>query len=182
MAQLTLILGGVRSGKSRFAEQLAYGHDPVTYLATAALPDAEADAEMASRIARHRQRRAALAWRTVEEPWDVPGAVAAHGGSGCVLVECLTLWVSNLLLGGPGRAGLQDVDIMTQVRRLAQAGQEVSAHVIVVSNEVGWGIVPANALARRYGDLLGEANQLVAAQATAVYACLAGIPLRWKPQ
>jgi adenosylcobinamide kinase/adenosylcobinamide-phosphate guanylyltransferase len=186
MARLTLIVGGVRSGKSRFAEQLAAGHDPVTYLATALPPEQlpETDADMAGRIERHRQRRAALApaWRTVEEPWDVPGAVIRHGSSGAVLVECLTLWVSNLLLGLPGRAGLQEAEIQANVKRLAQAGQEVPARVIVVSNEVGCGIIPANALARHYGDLLGEANQLVAAQATEVYGCLAGIPLRWKPQ
>jgi adenosylcobinamide kinase/adenosylcobinamide-phosphate guanylyltransferase len=188
MARLTLIVGGARSGKSRFAEQLAAGLAPVTYLATALpadrLPGAEPDAEMAARIARHRQRRAALApaWRTIEEPWDVPGAVAAHGTAGGVLVECLTLWVTNLLLGVPGRAPLQDAEIIAEVRRLMQAGQEVPARVLVVSNEVGCGIVPANALARRFGDLLGEANQFVAAQATEVYGCLAGIPLRWKPQ
>ena len=187
MARLTLIVGGARSGKSRFAEQLAAGLAPVTYVATALPPDrlpgAAPDAEMAARIARHRQRRAALApaWRTVEEPWDVPATVAAHGAGGGVLVECLTLWVSNLMLGVPGRAPMQDAEIITEVRRLTQAGQEVPARVIVVSNEVGCGIIPANALARRYGDLLGEANQIVAAAATEVYGCLAGIPLRWKP-
>lgn len=188
MARLTLIVGGVRSGKSRFAEQLAAAHVPVTYLATAVppelMPGAEPDADMAGRIERHRRRRAALSppWRTVEEPWDVPAAVAAHGAAGAVLVECLTLWVSNLLLGLPGRAALPEAEINAFVERLAQAGQEVPARVIVVSNEVGCGIIPANALARRYGDLLGEANQLVAAQATDVYGCLAGIPRRWKPQ
>src|SRR3954469_23610468 len=107
MARLTLIVGGVRSGKSRLAEQLAAGNAPVIYLATAVppdrLPEAAADAEMVRRIAAHRARRAALAWGTVEEPWDLPGAVTAHGACGCVLVECLTLWVSNLLLGLPGR-------------------------------------------------------------------------------
>jgi adenosylcobinamide kinase/adenosylcobinamide-phosphate guanylyltransferase len=196
MARLTLIVGGVRSGKSRFAEQLAAGHAPVTYLATALAPDqvpaAEPDAEMAERIARHKQRRAALVppWHTVEEPWDVPAVVATHAQAGCVLVECLTLWVSNLLLGVPGRAGLQDAEVITEVRRLAAVsvaaaqpgGQEVPARVIIVSNEVGCGIIPANALARRYGDLLGEANQVMAALATEVYGCVAGIPRRWKPQ
>jgi adenosyl cobinamide kinase/adenosyl cobinamide phosphate guanylyltransferase len=186
MARLTLIVGGVRSGKSRVAEQLADGHAPVTYLATAVPPDqvslAEPDAEMAERIARHRRRRAGLVppWHTVEEPWDVPAAVADHGRAGCVLVECLTLWVSNLLLGVPGRAGLQDAEVIAEVRRLSQAGQEVSARVIVVSNEVGCGIIPPSALARRYGDLLGESNQVMAALATEVYGCLAGIPVRLK--
>jgi adenosylcobinamide kinase/adenosylcobinamide-phosphate guanylyltransferase len=194
MARLTLIVGGVRSGKSRFAEQLAAGYAPVTYLATAVppgqLPLAEPDAEMADRIARHKQRRAARvpSWHTVEETWDVPAAVAGHGQAGCVLVECLSLWVSNLMLGVPGRAGLRDAEVIAEVRRLAAVsvvaaqpgGQEVPARVIVVSNEVGCGIIPANALARRYGDLLGEANQVMAALAAEVYGCLAGIPLRWK--
>ncbi len=192
MARLTLIVGGVRSGKSRFAEQLAAGHSPVTYLATAAPAESAADAEMAERIVRHRARRAALgpSWRTVEEPWDVPEAVVGHGAAGCVLVECLTLWVSNLLLGISGRMGLENEDIRARVRRLAAVavaaaqpgGPEVPAHVIVVSNEVGCGIIPQSALARRYGDLLGDANQVLAAAATEVYGCLAGIPLRWKPQ
>ncbi|MCC6420497.1 MAG: bifunctional adenosylcobinamide kinase/adenosylcobinamide-phosphate guanylyltransferase [Gemmataceae bacterium] len=187
MARLTLIVGGVRSGKSRFAEQLAAGHAPVTYLATAAapgaFPDGGADPEMAQRIARHQERRTALdpPWYTVEEPWDVPGAVRVHGAAGCVLVECLTLWVTNLLLGVPGHGPQTDGQIADEVERLASAGQEVPARVLVVSNEVGCGIVPANALARRFGDLLGEANQRLATLATEVYGCMAGIPLRWKP-
>ncbi len=189
MAQLTLIVGGVRSGKSRFAEQLAAAHAPVTYLATALppslLPGAEkSDAEMAARIDGHRQRRAAFAppWQTIEEPWDVAAAVRGHGAAGCVLVECLTLWLNNLLLGLPGRAGLADEEILARVGDLGKIGQEVPARVVVVSNEVGCGIVPVNALARRFADLQGEGNQRLAALAAEVYGCMAGIPLRWKPQ
>ncbi|MCI0463668.1 MAG: bifunctional adenosylcobinamide kinase/adenosylcobinamide-phosphate guanylyltransferase [Gemmataceae bacterium] len=188
MARLTLIVGGVRSGKSRFAEQLACTHDPITYLATAVPSDVPAgpphDPEMALRIERHRARRAALGprWRTIEEPWAVPEAVRAHGETGCVLVECLTLWVTNLLLGVPGREGLDDEAILAEVESLARAGEEVPARVLVVSNEVGCGIVPVNALARRFADVLGEANQRVATLATEVYGCMAGIPWRWKPQ
>src|SRR5579884_683757 len=101
MGRLTLVLGGARSGKSRWAERLAAAHPAVTYLATAQ----PGDDEMAGRIARHRARRADYgpAWRTVEEPWDVAAAMAAVPpapvGEGCVLVECLTLWMTNLLLG-----------------------------------------------------------------------------------
>ncbi|HYT92109.1 MAG TPA: bifunctional adenosylcobinamide kinase/adenosylcobinamide-phosphate guanylyltransferase [Gemmataceae bacterium] len=183
MAHLTLIVGGIRSGKSRFAEQVAVKHAPVTYLATAAPPPSSGpdpgDDSMSRRIARHRQRRAAMSppWQTIEEPWDVPAVIRAHGNAGCVLVECLTLWVSNLMLGLPGRAGLADEGILAEVTKLAEAGQEVPARVVVVSNEVGCGIIPMDALARRYGDLLGEANQKLAALATEVYGCLAGIPL-----
>ena len=92
MEQLTLVLGGVRCGKSRFAEQLAAACPPVTYLATALA----GDAEMADRIARHRQRRSPH-WRTVEESWDVVAAVGQHLSRGCVVLECLTLWVTNLM-------------------------------------------------------------------------------------
>jgi adenosylcobinamide kinase/adenosylcobinamide-phosphate guanylyltransferase len=187
MAQLTLVVGGIRSGKSRFAEQLAGNHPPVTYLATAAPPPPPSgpdpgDDSMSRRIARHRQRRASMTppWQTVEEPWDVPAILRSHGSQGCVLVECLTLWVSNLLLGLPGRAALENDDILAKVTNLADAGQEVPARVVVVSNEVGCGIIPMDALARRFGDLLGEANQKLAALATEVYGCLAGIPLRAK--
>jgi adenosylcobinamide kinase/adenosylcobinamide-phosphate guanylyltransferase len=183
MARLTLIVGGARSGKSRFAEELAAAAPPVTYLATAA-PWPAGDAEMAARIARHRQRRAAQVppWLTVEEPWHVAEAVRAHGQAGSVLVECLTLWVTGLLLGIPGKAGLSDADVLQSVSALAEAGRVVPARVLVVSNEVGCGIVPDNGLARRFADLLGEANQGLAAAAEEVYGCLAGIPRRWKPQ
>jgi adenosylcobinamide kinase/adenosylcobinamide-phosphate guanylyltransferase len=185
MAHLTLVLGGVRSGKSRFAEQLAAAHPPVTYLATAQerLEGAETDAEMAERIARHRRRREAMSppWQTVEEPWDVARAVTTHGRVGCVLVECLTLWLTNLLVSGPGRPELQDSDILAAVDALAAAAATVPARVIVVSNEVGCGITPVNALARRFGDVMGDANQRLAAAAAEVYGCMAGIPLRLKP-
>src|SRR5262245_22942826 len=183
MGRLALVVGGVRSGKSRFAEQLAAGHTPVTYLATAQA----GDEEMARRIARHRERRSRRTppWQTVEEPWDVPAAAAAAlaaGGEGdpCVLVECLTLWVTNLLLGLPGRPGLPDDEVLARVEALARARNGGRGRLIVVSNEVGWGVMPANALARRFGDVLGEANQRLAAAADEVYGCLAGLPVRLK--
>jgi adenosylcobinamide kinase/adenosylcobinamide-phosphate guanylyltransferase len=182
MAQLTLVLGGVRSGKSCWAEQLAAAHPPVTYLATA-LVGAQPDSEMSRRIDRHRQRRARQQppWHTVEEPWDVAAAVSAHGGTGCLLLECLSLWVTNLLLGMSGREGLTDEAILAEGDAVIAAAQRVSARVIVVSSEVGCGLLPSNALARRFGDVLGEMNQRFAAAATEVYGCLAGIPVRVKP-
>lgn len=175
MAHLTLVLGGVRSGKSRFAEQLAAAHPPVTYLATAQA----GDAEMIQRIARHRERRP-TSWLTAEEPWDVARAVQDHGDTGCILMECLTLWLTNLLLGQPQRPALDDACIQAELTRLAEVAQVIPARVVVVSNETGCGIMPPNALARRFGDLLGEANQCLAAAATEVYGCVAGIPLRVK--
>jgi adenosylcobinamide kinase/adenosylcobinamide-phosphate guanylyltransferase len=179
MRVLTLVVGGARSGKSRLAEQLAAAHSAVTYLATAHA----GDAEMARRIALHRRRRAEQTpgWRTVEEPWDVAATVAAHGAAdGCVLLECLTLWVTSLMLGLPGRPALGDEEIGTQVERLIEVARAGPGRLIVVSNEVGCGIVPDNALARRFGDVLGEANQRLAAAAAEVYGCVAGIPLRIK--
>jgi len=183
MGQLTLIVGGVRSGKSRLAEQLAAAAPPVTYVATAQA----GDEEMARRIARHRQRRPAD-WTTVEEPWDLPRALAdldqpdaGQGGTpGTVLVDCLTMWLTNLVVGLPGRPGREDVDILAEVDALAEAVRQTRAGVVVVSHEVGCGILPANALARRFGDVLGEANQRLAAAAGAVYACVVGIPVRLK--
>jgi adenosylcobinamide kinase/adenosylcobinamide-phosphate guanylyltransferase len=178
MAQLTLVGGGVRSGKSRFAEQLAAGYTPVTYLATAQA----GDAEMTQRIAQHRQRRAlqAASWQTVEESWDVVAVVAAHGSAGCVLLECLTLWLTNRLLGLPGLPPTDEASILAEVAALAETAQAARGRVIVVSNEVGCGVMPANALARRFADLLGEANQRLAAAAAEVYWCVAGIPARIK--
>src|SRR5262245_45200735 len=120
MAALILVTGGVRSGKSRFAEQLAAQSPPVTYLATARA----GDDEMARRIRLHQQRRAGLGpgWRTVEEPWDAAGAVAAHfrdhPDAGCVLFECLTLWVTNLLVGLPERPALADAGVLAAVEQL----------------------------------------------------------------
>jgi adenosylcobinamide kinase/adenosylcobinamide-phosphate guanylyltransferase len=177
MAGLTLIVGGARSGKSRFAEQLAAELPPVTYLATAA--SWPGDTEMAARIARHRARRAAFVppWRTIEESRRVVEAVWAHGQAGCIIVDCLTLWLTALL----ATPGPSDAEILREVATLAEAGQQVPARVLIVSNEVGCGIVPDNPLGRRFSDLLGEANQILAAAATEVYGCLAGLARRWKP-
>lgn len=178
MAQLTLILGGMRSGKSRFAESLACTAPPVTYLATAVA----GDAEMSQRIAQHRQRRAHYqpAWQCVEEPWHLVEAIRTHGTGGCLLLDCLTLWVSNGMLGSSARSGLSDAEILAEADALAETAQSVPSRVIVVSSEVGCGIIPMQALARRFGDLLGEANQRLAAAAAEVHVCLAGIPLRIK--
>jgi adenosylcobinamide kinase / adenosylcobinamide-phosphate guanylyltransferase len=172
---LTLILGGVRSGKSRLAEELANSCPPVTYLATA-LPG---DPEMTARIARHRQRRPPE-WRTAEEPWDVATVASRHLTHGCVLLECLTLWLTNRMVGLPERAGQTDEEILRAVDALSAAGQGATGRLIVVSNEVGCGLMPANDLARRFGDLLGEANQRLAAKADRVFVCWAGLPHRLK--
>ena len=181
MAKLVLVLGGVRSGKSRWAEHLASRSPPVTYLATAQA----GDEEMAQRIAQHRRRRPPD-WRTVEEPWDLARTVAdlltpsAGPVPGSVLIECLTLWLSNQMLGLVGVPARDNPAILGELNALVEAVGCGVGQVIVVSNEAGWGLTPPNALARRFGDLLGEANQLLAAHADDVFACLAGIPVRIK--
>ena len=166
-----LILGGARSGKSTYAEKLVTGYPPPhIYVATAqALDD-----EMAQRIESHRQRRG-RAWETVESPFDLVSTLhRLQGHSNAVLVDCLTLWLSNLLLGTP-RKPLEGA-----VTELAAFIEVVDYPLFLVSNDVGGGIVPDNPMARRFRDLAGFANQKVAAACTAVTMTVAGIPLRLK--
>jgi adenosylcobinamide kinase/adenosylcobinamide-phosphate guanylyltransferase len=161
---LSLIIGGARSGKSRLAERLAGLHaGPRTYIATAEA----SDPEMAARIARHRSDRAGGSWRTVEVPHDLAGALAAS--EGLVLVDCLTLWLANRMLAG--------ADPEAESGALVDALAAHPGPVICVSNEVGWSIVPDNALARAFRDEQGRLNQRVAAGAGLVVAAMAGLPL-----
>ena len=162
---LTLVVGGARSGKSRHAEDLiAAVPPPWVYVATAEARDAE----MAERIARHRDRRG-KDWHTVEARHDLPGALTSVAGARPVLVDCLTLWLSNRMLA--------DADVEAETTRLEAALAERDAPVIVVSNEVGQGIVPDNPLARRFRDLQGRLNQRMAARADRVVLMVAGLPL-----
>ena len=164
-----LILGGARSGKSRHAQAIAEAFGgPLTYVATAqALDD-----EMADRIVRHRRDRDAR-WTTVEAPLDLGGAIlAADEPDGVILIDCLTLWTTNLLLGDHDAEGALDA--------LIASIDAARAKVILVANETGLGIVPDNALARRFRDLAGIVNQRVAAAVDAVDFVLAGIPRRWR--
>lgn len=162
---VTLVLGGQRSGKSSHAEALVE-RQPGTciYLATAEA----GDAEMAERIRRHRERRNGR-WRTHEEPLELPDALGAcAGGDRAVLVDCLTLWLSNLL--GASR------DPAAESRRLVAALAELPGPVVLVSNEVGQGVVPENALARTFVDHAGRLHQAVAAAASSVVLMAAGLP------
>jgi adenosylcobinamide kinase/adenosylcobinamide-phosphate guanylyltransferase len=163
--RVTLVLGGARSGKSRYAEGLVMALPPPwTYVATA-----EAfDQEMTERIAEHRKRRGD-GWRTVDAPRDLPGAIRANPATTRVLVDCLTLWLSNLMLA--------DLDIEAETQKLDDALAARSAATILVANEVGYGIVPENALARKFRDLQGRLNQRIAARADRVVLVVAGIPL-----
>ncbi|MEP0320861.1 bifunctional adenosylcobinamide kinase/adenosylcobinamide-phosphate guanylyltransferase [Bauldia litoralis] len=165
-----LIVGGQRSGKSRHAEACVAesGLSPV-YIATAQA----GDGEMAERIATHRARRGPD-WHTIEEPLDLPEALAAAASPrSIVLVDCLTLWLSNLMHG--------ERDIETATDALLASLADAAGPVVLVSNEVGSGIIPANPLSRRYADAQGVLNQTVAASVPRVVLMAAGIPLQIKP-
>lgn len=168
MGRSILVTGGARSGKSAIAERLTLelGSDPV-YIATAEA----GDAEMAARIALHRDRRGSN-WTTREAPLHLAEALHATDGAGPRLVDCLTLWLSNLMLAGG--------DWQQASQSLAVTIPSQSAPVVFVTNEVGAGIVPENALARAYRDAAGLLNQSVAAVSQEVYLAVAGIPVKVK--
>jgi adenosylcobinamide kinase/adenosylcobinamide-phosphate guanylyltransferase len=171
----TLVTGGCRSGKSRHAQTLAEAvpGQRRCYIATCV----PLDAEMENRVARHRADRGPE-WRTVEEPLAVARAIDEHAPhADVILVDCLTLWISNLMGGG------RDMDgVVAAARELAIAVRNAACHIILVTNEVGAGIVPENALARRYRDAAGLVNQTLAAACERVVWSVAGIPVQIKPQ
>ena len=172
MSQVILITGGARSGKSRFAEGLAIKHgEPLLYVATAGY----GDREMTARIARHQERRGS-AWQTIEEQYDLAGTISGHDGwFKATLVDCVTLWLTNLLLRHEDQAA-----VLEEVRRTAAIFPALKTPLILVSNEVGMGIVPDNPLARKFSDLSGEANEILAAAADEVYVTFSGLPLKLK--
>jgi adenosylcobinamide kinase/adenosylcobinamide-phosphate guanylyltransferase len=166
-ASVSLVLGGARSGKSRFAEGLLAAHEGKRiYLATAE----PGDAEMRARIADHRRRRSA-GWRTIEAPLDIAPAIAGAEGE-AILLDCLTLWLANLMAAGRNIGKATD--------ELQDALGRAGAPVVLVSNEVGLGIVPDNALAREFRDQAGRLNQAMAALADRVFFLAAGLPLTLK--
>ncbi len=169
---LTLVLGGARSGKSAHAleqaQDLAQTDRALVLIATAqALDD-----EMAQRIARHQAERGPR-WRTVEAPLGLANALLALGSVDVAVVDCLTLWLTNVMLA--------ELDVSLHIDALLSAAMQTEADVIFVSNEVGLGIVPDNALARRFRDDAGRLNRLVAARADIVTVLFAGLPLKLKP-
>ncbi|MDT8901739.1 bifunctional adenosylcobinamide kinase/adenosylcobinamide-phosphate guanylyltransferase [Anaeroselena agilis] len=172
--KIVLVTGGARSGKSAFAEKyVAALGVPVAYIATAET----LDAEMAARVALHRARRPA-SWQTYEAPRAAHQALGrAAEAAGAVLFDCLTVYVANLLLDPAAAATAEErhSQITGEIARLAAAARTVSATVVFVTNEVGAGIVPDNALAREYRDLAGLANQRLAAVADEVYLVVSGI-------
>jgi adenosylcobinamide kinase / adenosylcobinamide-phosphate guanylyltransferase len=161
----TFLIGGARSGKSTLAVRLASAYDgPVVVIATAEARDDD----MAARIRAHREARPAE-WEVVEAPLGLLDAIERVRGGASVILDCLTLWVSNAL-----EDGTADEDVEGEARKVASALASRQPPSIVVSNEVGLGIVPANELARRYRDVLGRVNASFAAEATIAYFVVAG--------
>lgn len=173
---LTLIIGGSRSGKTRFAQSLCSPEARVIYIATARIEDDE----MQARVLRHRADRPAC-WSTVEEPLALAAAVRrVSGDAGYVLVDCLTVWLSNLCWEHQHRPAA-DIESIAFAEIDAISAAAEGRQVILVSNEVGGGIVPDNPLGRTFRDLQGLVNQRAAAAASSVFLTVAGIPLRIKP-
>lgn len=167
-----LFTGGSRSGKSGLAQQWveAQGARRI-YIATAGVHDAE----MQARVTRHQHQRGA-GWQTLEEGFDVARALQ-QCASGChvILLDCITLWLTNMML-----AGAQDEAMLQRVDGLVATVQSVSVPVALVTNEVGWGVVPESALGRRFRDVAGEANQRLAAACDGVVLAVSGLPLAVK--
>lgn len=168
LPKLSLVLGGAASGKSAYAESLVLqcSREPI-YLATAQA----FDDEMAEKILRHRKMRGSD-WTTIEEPLDIPGALSKVSAGQPVLIDCATLWLTNVILGD------HDLDIATKEFLSALGRSE--GPIVVVSNETGQGIVPENALSRRFRNAQGRLNQQIAAQADFVVAVMAGLPMTLK--
>ena len=179
MGRILFVLGGARSGKSRYAQaravEAAGPGRPVAFIATAEARDAE----MRQRILRHRSDRPS-GWVTLEAPRETGRALEAVGPeAGAVLVDCLTLLVSNLLLAEPDGEKAEQA-VLEEVGRLLSAARSAPVPVVLVSNEVGQGVVPASRMGRVFRDVAGRAHQLVAAEADEVVFLTAGLPQRIK--
>jgi adenosylcobinamide kinase/adenosylcobinamide-phosphate guanylyltransferase len=178
MSKIIFVTGGCRSGKSRLAQQLAEAAGlNRLYIATAPV----LDAEMEERIARHRQERAQRQWTTCEETLDLVKVLEQHPAFDAVLCDCLTLWVNNLMYDAEQKKeafGEEDMARLTQA--MLRVARCHAGTLVFVANEVGCGIVPADALSRRFRDLAGRCNQVMAAAAAEVYFVVSGIPMKIK--
>ncbi len=177
MAEIVLVTGGCRSGKSDYAQKLAeLRPGRRVYVATCPI----IDEEMSSRIEAHRLARADRGWDTIEQPLDLPAAINAADHD-VLLIDCLTLWVNNLMhQADQAGSDFTEDDVRKSVGELLAACRAHNGTVVMVTNEVGMGIVPNNALARRYRDLVGRVNQIIAAEADVVTLVSCGIPLHLK--
>ena len=172
-----LIIGGARSGKSQFAQELARRlSDRVLFVATAEA----GDEEMRSRIEAHKKARPKT-WHTLETSVKVGEKINEHTGKAdVVLVDCITLLLSNILIDDDRDDNMKEEQVKAEIDRLIECIDRMDATFIIISNEVGLGLVPDNRLGRLYRDLLGRANQLLAEQADEVYLMVAGIPVEIK--
>ena len=169
---VTLIIGGARSGKSRYAQKLAAGFERVTFIATARA----VDPEMQRKIAQHRSERSA-SWETVEAPLNLESAIRSRRTKADMLIiDCLTVYLANLMRA---RKGARNT-ILDDLEQLCRALRIAKSSIVIVSNEVGCGIVPAFRSGRLYRDLLGQLNQQIAAMADRVIFMVAGVPLTVK--
>lgn len=169
--RITLVLGGVGSGKSRYAQTLASREEEVVFLATAQA----CDEEMRKKIARHVRERPA-SWKTVEVPVELDQAILEHGNSSFLIIDCLTTFTANLLIATEGSCEA----ILDRTEKLSQALVQSQASVVLVSNEVGSGIVPEFPSGRQFRDILGQVNQRIARICDNVILMVAGYPLAVK--
>ena len=178
MANIILITGGTRSGKSAFAQKTAEAlPGPRAYVATCPVIDPETE----ERIRKHREARRGKGWETIEETVDLAGAIHQAGAYRVLLVDCLTLWINNLLYEAERRGERFTEEAAADCcRELIDAGRAFPGTVIFVTNELGMGIIPENETARRFRDIAGRCNQEIAAAAETVTLVVSGIPLHLK--
>lgn len=175
MSRIILVTGGSRSGKSDHARVTAEAlPGPRVFVATCPV----VDEETAERIRRHQRERAARHWDTIEEPLKLAETIRRSQEYGVILVDCLTLWINNILYEADGRGQtVREHDMEAKSAELVDACSVFQGTVVLVTNEVGWGIVPENALARRYRDLVGRCNRIIARAADEVVLVACGIPM-----
>ena len=178
MGKTVLVLGGARSGKSRFAQQVAESlPGPRAFIATCPV----LDEELAVRIEQHRMARRGKGWDTIEEPLALDDALGRVADYRVILIDCLTLWVNNVLHQAAGQgARTTESEMVAYCRGLQKTCSQIEGTVIIVSNEVGWGLVPPDPLSRLYRDLVGRCNQEISGWVETVVLLLAGIPLYLK--
>lgn len=184
MSKMTLITGGARSGKSHFAQELALkACEPVLFVATATA----GDDEMRQRIEKHRKARPAT-WSTFEATTRIGSQISKNiDKSPTVIIDCITLLINNIFCqysdpdGEQIDAPLIEKEVMAEIDELVRCLDQIDANFIIVTNEVGLGLVPANKMGRLYRDLLGKANQILAQHADEIYLMVTGIPLKIKP-
>ena len=178
MGQIILVTGGSRSGKSSWAQKTAESISPRrVFIATCPV----IDDEMQERIRKHKKARDERNWHTIEEPLDIAGAIDTSHEFPVALVDCLTLWINNLMYRAEKeRTAVTETDITLECRRVIDAALRHPGDVLLVTNEVGMGIIPENAQARLYRDLAGRCNQVMAKASARVVLMVSGLPLEIK--